>query len=92
MKGVSTYLGAAPIVECLEKYQPNVVITSRIADAALFVAPMVWNFIISSPVIYDYFLLLYIIITIIFHAVGGINNMCLGHLSCIYCYQFCVLY
>ncbi|XP_058008370.1 uncharacterized protein LOC110644571 isoform X2 [Hevea brasiliensis] len=45
--GVSTYLGAAPIVECLEKYQPNVIITSRIADAALFLAPMVfelgWN-------------------------------------------------
>ncbi|XP_020538532.1 uncharacterized protein LOC105643015 isoform X2 [Jatropha curcas] len=41
--GVSTYLGAAPIVECLEKYQPNVVITSRIADAALFLAPMVYE-------------------------------------------------
>ncbi|KAF3441318.1 hypothetical protein FNV43_RR15231 [Rhamnella rubrinervis] len=41
--GISTYLGAAPIVECLEKYQPNVVITSRIADAALFVAPMVYE-------------------------------------------------
>jgi hypothetical protein len=34
-------LGAAPIVHCLEKYQPNVIITSRIADAALFLAPMV---------------------------------------------------
>ncbi|KAH9732743.1 propionyl-CoA carboxylase [Citrus sinensis] len=32
--------GAAPIVECLEKYQPNVIITSRVADAALFLAPM----------------------------------------------------
>ncbi|KAF7826041.1 putative propionyl-CoA carboxylase [Senna tora] len=39
--GVSTYLGAAPIVHCLEKYQPNVIITSRMADAALFLAPMV---------------------------------------------------
>jgi hypothetical protein len=39
--GTSTYLGAAPIVECLEKYQPNVIITSRVADAALFLAPMV---------------------------------------------------
>lgn len=41
MKGISTYLGAAPIVQCLERYEPNVVITSRVADAALFLAPMV---------------------------------------------------
>lgn len=41
MKGISTYMGAAPIVECLEKYHPNVIITSRVADAALFLAPMV---------------------------------------------------
>lgn len=41
MKGKSTYLGAAPIVECLEKYQPDVIITSRVADAALFLGPMV---------------------------------------------------
>ncbi|MED6221504.1 hypothetical protein PIB30_055465 [Stylosanthes scabra] len=41
--GISTYMGAAPIVRCLEKYQPNVVITSRIADAALFLAPMVYE-------------------------------------------------
>ncbi|KVH89142.1 hypothetical protein Ccrd_008894 [Cynara cardunculus var. scolymus] len=34
---------AAPIVECLEKYNPNVVITSRVADAALFLAPMVYE-------------------------------------------------
>lgn len=43
LKGISTYLGAAPIVECLEKYQPNVVITSRVADAALFLGPMVYE-------------------------------------------------
>ncbi|XVF22584.1 hypothetical protein REPUB_Repub12eG0184100 [Reevesia pubescens] len=42
-KGISTYLGAAPIVECLERYQPNVIITSRVADAALFLAPMVYE-------------------------------------------------
>ncbi|KAK6239863.1 hypothetical protein QUC31_005332 [Theobroma cacao] len=42
-KGISTYLGAAPIVECLERYQPNVIITSRVADAALFLAPMVYG-------------------------------------------------
>ncbi|KAK7274512.1 hypothetical protein RIF29_15604 [Crotalaria pallida] len=41
--GISTYLGAAPIVHCLEKYKPNVVITSRLADAALFLAPMVYE-------------------------------------------------
>ncbi|TXG62873.1 hypothetical protein EZV62_009867 [Acer yangbiense] len=41
--GISTYLGASPIVECLEQYQPNVIITSRIADAALFLAPMVYE-------------------------------------------------
>lgn len=40
---ISMYLGAAPIVECLEKYSPNVVITSRVADAALFLAPMVYE-------------------------------------------------
>ncbi|KAL8192381.1 hypothetical protein R6Q57_027566 [Mikania cordata] len=41
--GISIYLGAAPIVECLEKYNPNVIITSRVADAALFLAPMVYE-------------------------------------------------
>ncbi|KAG9441140.1 hypothetical protein H6P81_016994 [Aristolochia fimbriata] len=41
--GVSTYLGASPIVECLELYQPNVIITSRVADAALFLGPMVYE-------------------------------------------------
>ncbi|KAG8488944.1 hypothetical protein CXB51_016984 [Gossypium anomalum] len=41
--GVSTYLGAAPIVACLERYQPNVLITSRAADATLFLAPMVYE-------------------------------------------------
>ncbi|XP_077223520.1 propionyl-CoA carboxylase [Tasmannia lanceolata] len=41
--GVSTYLGAAPIVQCLEKYKPQVVITSRVADAALFLGPMVYE-------------------------------------------------
>ncbi|KAK8487101.1 hypothetical protein V6N11_084447 [Hibiscus sabdariffa] len=41
--GISTYLGAAPIVASLERYQPNVIITSRVADAALFLAPMVYE-------------------------------------------------
>ncbi|XP_051130885.1 uncharacterized protein LOC127251285 [Andrographis paniculata] len=44
---VSVYLGAAPIVECLQQYTPDVIITSRVADASLFLAPMVfelgWN-------------------------------------------------
>ncbi|XP_020084859.1 uncharacterized protein LOC109707748 isoform X4 [Ananas comosus] len=42
-EGKSTYLGAAPIAYCLEKYKPHVVITSRVADAALFLAPMVYE-------------------------------------------------
>jgi hypothetical protein len=41
VKGCSTYLGAASIVHCLENYKPHVVITSRVADASLFLAPMV---------------------------------------------------
>lgn len=53
LKGTSTYLGAAPIVECLEKYQPDVIITSRVADAALFLAPMVRTCYLSSKLIFD---------------------------------------
>ncbi|GAB2302577.1 hypothetical protein Dimus_036583 [Dionaea muscipula] len=41
--GISTYLGAAPIVRCLEMYKPQVIITSRVADAALFLGPMVYE-------------------------------------------------
>ncbi|KAL8489131.1 hypothetical protein ACS0TY_025147 [Phlomoides rotata] len=37
---VSVYLGAAPIVECLERHTPDVLITSRVADASLFLG---WN-------------------------------------------------
>ncbi|KAI0493596.1 hypothetical protein KFK09_023715 [Dendrobium nobile] len=42
-RGMSTYLGAAPIVQCLERYEPDLIITSRVADAALFLAPMVYE-------------------------------------------------
>eukprot|EP00249_Psilotum_nudum_P006970 c20205_g1_i2 orf=140-2077(+) len=46
-QGSSTYLGAAPVVHILETSEPNVIITSRLADASLFLAPMVfelgWN-------------------------------------------------
>ncbi|KAL6871475.1 hypothetical protein ACP4OV_014304 [Aristida adscensionis] len=41
--GKSTYLGAACIVHCLENYRPDVLITSRVADAALFLAPMIYE-------------------------------------------------
>ncbi|RWR91890.1 hypothetical protein CKAN_02106700 [Cinnamomum micranthum f. kanehirae] len=42
--GVSTYMGAAPIVHCLEKHKSHVMITSRVADAALFLGPMIIDF------------------------------------------------
>ncbi|XP_058082049.1 uncharacterized protein LOC131230233 isoform X2 [Magnolia sinica] len=41
--GVSTYLGAAPLVQCLERHKPHVIVTSRVADAALFLGPMVYE-------------------------------------------------
>lgn len=41
-QGCSTYLGAAPIVHVLKTSKADVIITSRVADAALFLAPMVF--------------------------------------------------
>ncbi|EFJ19997.1 hypothetical protein SELMODRAFT_109756, partial [Selaginella moellendorffii] len=45
--GSSTYLGAAPIVQVLQQCRPHVIITSRVADVALFLGPMIfelgWN-------------------------------------------------
>ncbi|GLJ21458.1 hypothetical protein SUGI_0395810 [Cryptomeria japonica] len=41
--GVSTYLGAAPIVHALEESKPHIIITTRLADAALFLGPMVYE-------------------------------------------------
>ncbi|MCO5611224.1 hypothetical protein L7F22_065475 [Adiantum nelumboides] len=34
--GASTYLGAAPVVKLLEESKPNVILTTRLADASLF--------------------------------------------------------
>jgi len=42
-QGCSTYLGAAPIVHVLKTSKADVIITSRVADAALFLAPMVYE-------------------------------------------------
>ncbi|MQM14850.1 hypothetical protein Taro_047784, partial [Colocasia esculenta] len=42
-QGVSTYLGAGPIVQCLEDHEAHVIVTSRVADAALFLGPMVYE-------------------------------------------------
>lgn len=42
VQGCSTYLGAAPIVHVLKTSKADVIITSRVADAALFLAPMVF--------------------------------------------------
>ncbi|KAI5077891.1 hypothetical protein GOP47_0007715 [Adiantum capillus-veneris] len=41
--GSSTYLGASTIVKLLEESKPNVILTTRLADASLFLGPMVYE-------------------------------------------------
>lgn len=36
-------MGAASVIECLEKHWPNVINTSWVDDAALFLAPKVYE-------------------------------------------------
>ena len=44
IEAANIYFGAAPVVEALKKWQPDIIITGRVTDTGITVAPMIYEF------------------------------------------------
>lgn len=44
IEAANIYFGAAPVVEALRKWQPDIIITGRVTDTGITVAPMIYEF------------------------------------------------
>ncbi|MFK7823829.1 MAG: acyclic terpene utilization AtuA family protein [Oligoflexales bacterium] len=44
IEAANIYFGAAPVVEALKKWQPDIIVTGRVTDTGITVAPMIYEF------------------------------------------------
>ena len=44
VEAANIYFGAAPVVEALRKWEPDIIVTGRVTDTGITVAPMIYEF------------------------------------------------